>query len=755
MRKLVCFAIPFGIAALVYVYLLSAFWGLVLGSVFALCCAVLCFLKFEKKKMAAIIAAGLAAGFLWSAGYEILLLRPVWAADRQSVDFEATVCDYPTQTQRGFKIKTEVEYAGRRAKVLLYLTGEVPDAAPGDTLFVHASVQSTEVSKDDDDYYDLSGGYALRAYADEGEVRLRHCDKTPLRFYPAVFSHKLRMALSAAVPEDATGFLQALITGDRSGIPQKNRDEISDAGFSHVIAVSGMHVSILIGVIVLLTFNHALLSALFGIPLILFFILMTGASPSVMRAGIMQTIVLLAPLLRRETDNATTVSAAMLVLLLLNPFSVASVSFQLSFGAIIGIFLCSAKLYARLTKPLWVQKLLKNRWTKPFAFFILSCLSTTLGALLLTLPLTAIHFGAISLYALLSNLLVLSVISLCFTGGLLTGLLGLLWLPGAKLLGWLLAWPVRYILWVASTVSKLPFASVSASTPYISAWLLFVYVFLLLALLQKGNKPIFLAGACIFVSLGVCLLYTHLDRGFETFLISVLDVGQGESVLMQTKDFSALVDCGGSSGYEAAKTAIAQIEQSGEKKLDCLLLTHYDNDHTNGVEQLLSEVEVNALYLPDVTDDSGRRLQIEAAARNTDTPIIYVTQDITLRFQSGSMQIYAPVSHYDDNAACLSVLFSAAEYDMLITGDMDFFSEYDLMLTHRLPDVELFVAGHHGSATSSSADLLAQIRPETVMISVGKNNNYGHPTQEAIDRFLAVGADIYRTDECGTLTVGR
>lgn len=753
MRKLVCFAIPFGIAALVCVYLLSAFWGLILGFVFAVCCAVLCFLKFEKKKMTAIIAAGLAVGFLWCAGYELLFLQPVWTADGQKMQIEATVRDYPTPTEHGCKIETEVRINGRRTKTQLYLNDTVVEAAPGDTIIVFASLHSTDVVQQENEYYDIANGFALRAFGADAAVI--PCDKTPLRFYPAVFAQKLRTALSAAVPQDASGFLQALITGDRSGIPKKTLNEISDAGFSHVIAVSGMHVSILLGVIYFLTRKNSLLSALLGIPLIIFFILMTGASASVLRAGIMQTIILLAPLLRRETDGPTTICAALLLILLGNPFAIAGVSFQLSFGAIIGIFLCSARIYSWLTKPEWIKKCLKNKWTRPFFFFICSCLSITLGALLLTTPLTALHFGTIGLYTVLSNLMVLPVISVCFAGGLITGLLGLFWLPGAKLLGWVLAWPVRYILWVAGRVSELPFASITATTPYIALWLLFTYAFLLLAVLLKGKKPVLLMVTCVLVSLGVCLLYLNLDRGFTAFSIAALDVGQGECICMQTPDFCAMVDCGGDNGYEAAKTAKEYLELSASDHLNCLLLTHYDTDHTNGVGKLLSEVTVDTLYLPDVEDSSGRRAEIEAAARSAGTPIVYVTRDITLTFSNGSMRLFAPVSRYDDNSACLSVLFSASEYDMLITGDMDFFSEYDLLLTHRLPDVELFIAGHHGSATSSSADLLAQIKPETVIISVGKDNSYGHPTQEALDRFFSVGAEVYRTDECGTVTVGR
>lgn len=754
MRKLVLFAVPFGVGALAYVYLLSAPVGLVLGGIAALACLVFCLLHLERKKMFAILAAGLAAGFLWSAGYELLILQPVWAADGQSMEIEALVCDYPVRNEYSWKVKTEIKINGRKAKTLLFIYDTDLDAVPGDTICITAKLHKTEpTAEDGNDIYNLSIGYLLRATG--SHARVQKCDKTPLRFLPTVFAAKLRSSLAAAVPQDAAPFLQALITGDKSGLSAQTLNEISDAGFSHIIAISGMHVSILIGVIYFLTRKNPFLSAVLGMPLLVFFVLMTGGSASVVRAAIMQGILLLAPLLRREADSPTSLSVALLVLLLANPNAIANVSFQLSFAAVAGILLCSQRIHAFFTRPEWVQKLLKNKLTSPAVYFILSCTATTLGALLFTLPLTATHFGRVSLYSILSNLLVLSVISICFALGLLTGLLGLFCLPAARVVGWLIAWPVRYILWVAGWVSRLPFASVSASTPYVSVWLLFLYLFIILAVLQKEKKPVLLTCVCIAVSLFAALLFTKLDASSGEFSIAVLDVGQGECICMHAGDFTAMVDCGGSSGSDAASTAEDHLSLLSGGQLDCLLLTHYDADHVNGVSELLSRAKVDTLYLPDVEDESGTRMEIEHAANENGTKIVYVTQDITLPFTGGTMQLFAPVSHYDDNAACLSVLFSAAEYDMLITGDMDFFSEYDLILSHELPDVELFVAGHHGSATSSSEDLLAQIKPETVVISVGANNRYGHPTQEALERFAAVGAEIYRTDECGTITIGR
>ena len=249
------------------------------------------------------------------------------------------------------------------------------------------------------------------------------------------------------------------------------------------------------------------------------------------------------------------------------------------------------------------------------------------------------------------------------------------------------------------------------------------------------------------------ILYGRSVR-FQSLSIAVLDVGQGQCVCMQTKSFTAVVDCGGDSGTSAGRACARYLKNTGAQGIDALILTHYDTDHINGVSTLLSAIPVETVYLADVPFDEDARQRVEQQAREAGAEIVYVTTDLNLSFPEGGMTIYEPVSLYDDNAASLAVLFSAGEYDMLVTGDMDVYSEYDLLLSHDLPQVEVFVAGHHGSKFSSSRELLDVLRPQVVLISVGKNN-YGHPSPEALERFAAAGATVYRTDESGDLIIRR
>lgn len=752
MRTLAVFALPFGAAAALYVYLLSPAAGLILC---ALCLlgAALCLWRRPSWKRTSIAALGLAVGFLWSCAYELLFLEPVWQASGQTQTLTAQVQDYPQQTDYGCRVTVRAKINGRSARLLLYLDDTAMTAVPGDTVRLQAELQRSDQDADGEQMlWYQSKGIRLLAYG-RSEPEIVRAEKTPVLLLPVVFAQKLRQTVAQIMPEDTAGYVQALLTGDKSGLSYSQTSQMNRAGVAHTVAISGMHVSILLTMLYFLLRKNQWLTALIGLPLAVSFALMTGASPSVVRATVMQLILLLAPLFGRENDPITSMSAALLLILGQNPWAVSNVSFQLSFAAVAGILLLMSPLQRWMSRPGWVQRLLACKWTRQLTRFVIGSIATSLSALAFTVPLSAACFGSVSLLAPLTNLLILWVVSIVFTAGLVCCLVGLVWLPGGKVLGWLLAWPVRYILAVTKFVGDLPFAAVYTASVYIVLWLFCSYGILALCLTGK-KKPVLLSCGCVTVCLAAAVTLTAVESKPGQFRITALDVGQGQSICMQSGEFTALMDCGGSRDGAAGEAAAQLLTAGGTDELDCLILSHYDDDHINGVEQLFSRLHVKTLYLPDVEPDTDARQQVEALAAEAGTRIVYVTQDMTLSFSDGSLQIFAPVSHYDDNAACLSVLYTAGDYDMLITADMDQYTEYALMQTHALPDVELYVAGHHGSGYSTSAELLQTITPETVLISVGRNS-YGHPAQEVLERCAEAGAVVYRTDQCGNITIGR
>ena len=767
MRKLMWFAVGFAAACFPAVYLIPSA-ALVWAGLAAALLAALLWMPLRRRLFARAALLGLAAGLIWCWGYRALVVRPAYDSAEADVCLRAEACDYSEQKEFYTCVEAYAETGSGRVRTKLYLYGFDRELRPGDVLEGAFKLRPSDQKLDGARWYDdQARGILLIGSGKVG--RVSRPDRIPFRFWPKIAARALGARLSETVPADAAGFVRAIVTGDRSGLSDPDRDALRTSGLSHVIAVSGMHVGLLLTLMILLMGRGGWLRTTVQAIVLIAFALLTGSTPSVLRACIMLLLGLYAGCFRRLYDAPTALAAAALCILLPNPWACANVSFQLSFAAVAGLILIGAPLQNRFWSFRRWRRLLQ--WQGPEgwpprlrkclswpvrkgAAFVRSCTAATVGVLIFTVPVTALVFRSFSVYALLSNLLALPLVLPCCAGGLLCLSLGALWLPLGSLCGAVLAWPVRLILLICRLVSALPFASLRVDTPYGIGMLAAIYLLLALFWLLKQKKLRFLA---LQVSLCVVIacFFTGLSDRAVPFTAAALDVGQGQCVVLRCEAFCAVVDCGGTVSGGSGAYAASFLKRNGIQKINVLVLTHYDSDHINGFRALLDRVETEAVFLPDVDFDPEKRAWAEEAASSRGIPIYYVDRDMTLSFSGGRMELYAPVSAYDDNAASLSVLFSAGEYDMLITGDMDLWAEYDLLLTHDLPKLEAYVAGHHGSRHSSSPELLQTLRPQTVLISVGAGNRYGHPDPETLERFAQLGAEVLRTDLQGDILIGR
>lgn len=765
MRKLMWFTLGFVPTCLAAVYLLptaALFWS----ALALVCLAAAAWFPLKRLPPARILLVGLAVGFTWCWTYSRLVVLPAHAS-AGTWETSAVVCEYSESKEFGQTVNAWVDVDGREVKTQISLFNWDAPLYPGDVLTGRFELSPSDRTFDGSRWLTAQANGVLLFGTGRG-VTLSRPDRIPLRFLPQRASHALQELLNELVPPDAAGFVRAVVTGNRDGLSDPDRDALSTAGVSHVIAVSGMHVGLLLSLLILLMGRGGWLRSILQAAILLVFAAMTGASPSVLRASVMMLLLLCAPCLRRTYDAPTALCAAALLLLIPNPWAAANVSFQLSFCAVAGLIGISAPLHRRLLAhrlsaailhwggPAWLPGKLRSAVSlaaRSCFRYILSCTSATAGVLLLTTPITAAVFGVIGVFSIVSNLLVLPAVLPCFAGGLLCLVLGAIWRPLGSMAGTLTAWPVRWILFVCRSVSGLPFAQLPADSPYGIGFLAATYLSLLLFWRGKGRllRPVLEIILC----LAIACFFTLLSRENFPFAVTAVDVGQGQCLILRAEDFSAAVDCGGTGGARAGVRAADYLADHGILRLDALVLTHYDMDHIGGVQALMDRVDVETVYLPDVRFEPEQRTWVETCAASHGAEVVYVTQDLCLNVPGGTLRIFAPVSAYDGNAASLSILFSVGECDMLATGDMDVYAEYDLLLTHTLPRVEIYVAGHHGAKSSSSEELLAAIRPKTVLISAGRGNRYGHPDPETLERFAAVGAAVYRTDELGTIETGR
>lgn len=697
-----------------------------------------------------LILLPLAVSLAYFAGYDHLVRQPIENRCGAASDFTATVCDWPQATERGARVTVELE-GYRRARAVLYGEAELLAARPGDTVTGTAQWQSAaHFDSDDVTHFNARGVYAL-LYGRE-DVRLSAGDGDALRWLPQRAGKAFREKV-AAIWDDArvSGFLTAELTGDKSAMDDGDYLAMQETGLAHLFAVSGLHCAFLVTLLALLISRRQRLLCAVTIPLLLFYMVMVGMSPSVVRACIMQIFLLIAPLFRRGSDPLTSLAAALLVILLCNPFAAASVSLQLSFSATLGMVLLSPRLYKLLTG--WYKG--KCRPLRAALCFVAANLSATLSAVVFTAPLTAWYFRIFVLVAPLSSLLAVPAAGWSFMAAFVTALLGFVWLPLASLLGWISWALLRYILWIANGMMSWRYHAVYFTNPYLIYWLLFLYAaFIGCAATPDGKRKYLLASALSVLTLTAAIWVNRQDYQYGVLTALTLDVGQGESVILTSGGETALVDCGSSNSYkDPGGLAADTLHSMGVRELSAVVVTHYHADHTNGLYEVLRRIPVQTIYLPDIEDEYGVRERLVSLAEEKGAQVTYVTKETTDTLGDTVLTIYPPVQSGGDlNELGLTALASAGDFDLLITGDMSGSTEKKLVETYALPDIEVLVVSHHGSRYSSNIRFLKSVTPEAAVISVG-DNNYGHPSEETLQRLLAVGADIWRTDQQGTIRI--
>lgn len=743
MRRLVWFTLGFAAACFVGTYLAPGLWALLGAACAGFLAGGLAVRRYRGNvaAVAALCSLGLAVGLLWFCLYDGVFLQSAKEADGKTMPLELRILEYPVETDSGYSVEGAVSLNGRAYRTRLYFQEIEGVPEPGDRIRATVQLRLTTHGGSREPTYHRSAGIFLLAYARDSVTLLEGARS--FWDFPVAFGRKVSRQLDAVFPEDAAGFAKALLLGDRGGLSYARQNEMSLAGISHVAAVSGMHLSILLAGLFFLTRRHRVFSAVLGIPAAVFFAAMAGFTPSVSRAAVMLSLSLLARLIHREYDSPSALAFAALLLLLANPMTAASAGFQLSVGAVAGILCFSGRLYAWMMKK--EKKSGKSRRIK-MKRALAGSLAVSLGASVFTAPLTAWTFGVVSLLSPLTNLLTLWAVSLAFYCEIAACVLYAFLQPAAMAAGWCGTQLIRLIIAVSGCLGRLPGAGVfPEENVYLWAWVWFA-----LALLG-----VFLAGRCrgkrIFaLGLTGCLLLSiflgFLEPGGEQFRVTVLDVGQGQCVLLQTEGKTYVVDCGGSEGEGAGEKAARHLLSQGKTQIEGLILTHFDEDHVSGAAQLMRRIQVDRLYMPRQPEHEDCAALAEMAGERA----FFVEEDVCISLEQAQMWIFAPLSRTSSNESGLSVLFTAGECDTLITGDMSRNLERRLIASHHLPDIEILVAGHHGSKSSTGLELLQALRPEAVAVSVGQNA-YGHPSPEMLDRAVRAGCRIFRTDQSGTL----
>ncbi len=739
MRVLMWFALGFAAACALSIYLRIGAWICILTAVLAI---MLFALKKPAARVAAVALIGVTVGMLWSAAYNRLYLDIAREYDGKKVRASAIVTDYSYDTDYGVAADAQTELGGKKFKLRLYYPGGAP-LQPGDRIEGEFRFRmTTDDSLQGGTYHHGDGIFLLASLYEDAVVTKGYQEEGT--YIGAFLRRRISMLLSDAFPADTLGFANALLLGDTSLLDYETDTDFKISGIRHVVAVSGLHVSILMSVVYVFSGRRRYLSAILGIPILFVFAAVVGFTPSVMRACIMQGLVLLALFFNKEYDPPTALAFAVLTMLCINPVTIVSVSFQMSCGCLIGIFLFYERINQFILRILRAPKG-KSAKAKLIRWFSGS-VSITLSTMITTTPLSAAYFGTVSIVGVLTNLLTLWVISFTFCGIGMVCIGGLFCLPAAKIIAWVVSIPIRYVILTAKVLSSLSFSAVYTCSIYVVVWLVMCYLLLAVFLLSRRKHPWVLTVCAVF-GLVVAVGLSWIESNAENYQVTVFDVGQGQSILLTCDDRNYLVDCGGDSERNTADTVSHELLSRGITHLDGVILTHFDDDHAGAVSRLLTRIPAEKLYLPDIQKDSLARTELE----RSQTPIQWVKQQIYLQTEEAKLTFIPGEHESDDNERSLCILFQTKNCDILTTGDRGTVGEKALLEDIQLPELELLVVGHHGSKSSTGFELLAATKPKAAVISVGADNTYGHPSKDVLYRLKLFSCSIWRTDLDGTV----
>ncbi|MEO3947855.1 ComEC/Rec2 family competence protein [Gorillibacterium sp. CAU 1737] len=606
---------------------------------------------------------------------------------------------------------------------------------------------------------------------------------------------KLSGSIEAVFPEDQAGYMNGLILGITDGIEPDQYEQFSELGLTHLLAISGLHVAVFVaaflGLFRLLRLPRET-AQLIVMVLLPFYVLLTGAAPSIMRAGLMAMLALYAARKNRLKDGLHLVSLTALLMLLVHPYYLMDVGFQLSFLVTAGLIL-GVPSFSRL---LPVKNPLLN-----------GTLSVTLVAQLASFPLTVYYFNQVSFLSLPANLLLVSIVSYVVTPGGTLAMLAVLVYPAA---GEWIAWPVALVnrasFRLVSWMNQGAHVRLIWPSPPVG-WILFYYAAcaLLLAALAREQAArrrrkagirlperfgsgrgrtgfplsrVRNASAALFVlALGCGGILPGGERA-QAATVSFLDIGQGDSILVTTPaGRHLLIDGGGAltikrageewkqrrDPYEVGKkTLVPLLKKRGIGILDAVFVTHLDEDHIGGLMAVVEQLTVRKLVFNGTLKNSPMAERLFRTAEERGIPLYQAGEGSRYRPDDDTELVFlgppAPTGELklaaEQNEVSLVFLLKLYNRTFLFTGDMGQITERELIANRNvLPTggypIDVLKVAHHGSKHSTGIGWLSYWQPRFAVISVGKSNLYGHPSADTLTRLNEAEASVLRTDERG------
>lgn len=608
-------------------------------------------------------------------------------------------------------------------------------------------------------YYEQRG---IDFYIKGKELNIITAEADVLKSTLSKLKYKLKSTLMKVLPMEQAGVMAAMLLGEKSELNLDLKKLYQDNGIAHILAISGLHITFL-GTCIFKFLQRLrcpiYIACVCSMIFVFLYGILTGFEVATNRAVVMLLISFLGKILGRTYDGISACFLAMLFLLFQNPMTLFSTGFLLSFGAIFGVFFLA---------PLISKAVLWRNKPKGLRGSFYETIVVSVSIQLMTIPILLTSFYQIPIYSVVLNLFVLPLMSLLLILGMLAGFIGSIFLPVGIFFRGGIYFILKFYEMLCNLVTQLPGHLLTLGTPSrLEVILYYVLLFGLLIsylylrgktenyFLHRHRRPI------TFILCTIPMLLICFNRPNVPFVMTALDVGQGGcNVIITEKSKIYLFDCGSADVSNVFQNRVyPYLKYNGYAKLDAILLSHFDQDHVSGVEELLQMEKSEGKSICDtfivpatVTgNEDVYQLLLTYGKR-----VILVKQGDIFYEKETKFTVLNPSPEYTegaDNDSSLVVELCFGDLQLLLTGDIDAKTEKRMISSGLLKDIDVMTAPHHGSRYSNSQEFLEKCRPKLVIFSYGKGNIYGHPHEEAINRYEKIEALLQTTEKQGAITI--
>ncbi len=600
---------------------------------------------------------------------------------------------------------------------------------------------------------------------------------------------RLGRIIDNSLSPDNASFHKAILPGLKRGISQDMRDSFSSTGLAHLLSISGTHFGLLAFIIfkfiktvikflpmrfltrMTLYITPAQVAVILTLPVLSLYALMSGTSTPTIRSFIMVFIFMLALFLGRKGQWLNSLSIAAIIILLWRPDALFELSFILSFIAVlsIGYVLEKKTELENRNKELELEyitetaepsgagyKLVCRNFMQKSFNSVKTGLMITIAAVFGTAPVVAVYFKQFPLISPVTNLIVTPVIGfIVLPLGFFSGFSALLFNMPSMPLSWLTDAITHVTLNLVKTFSNIPYSNLHVPEP--SFIIIALYFFSLMFIIKSKVKWRILP---LVLVISFYLVSPYLSA--ERFRITFLDVGQGDSSVVELPDKRVMLIDGGSDGFDAGRRVIAPyLWSKGIRRIDFMVLSHLHPDHYRGLIYIMDNFKIGEIWLNGrVIPEAGEFFQ---KMQEEKIPIKILRRGDVLEAEKYRIYVLHPYDEFyadsargegsSENSDSLVLKIETGDSSALFTGDIEAEAEENLIYLGAWLKSDIIKVPHHGGRTSSSEEFLKTVTPQIAVVSAGKNNSFGHPHGETLERYNDAGIKLLRTDMDGAVTV--